>query len=339
MTGPQPVQQSGSAPETLKEVLITRQLAFRRLPAPRSGQEVSSLKQLADCFRAPEGVILQKFTDLTLEVCDAGSAGVSLLETSDSGEEIFCWAALSGGLAPCAGFTTSRYASASGACLDEGGPILLDRPARAFLYLDEIRIPIVEGLVLPLYDGNGRALGTVWVVFHDERRQFDGEDLRLMESLTQLLSTGLETARKIRAAEAKSRMMRVGAAVALALTRRDTLRTMLQGCAQSIVDYLDATFARIWTVSPGGLELVLQASAGLYTHLDGPHSRVPVGTLKIGRIAAERKPHLTNDVLSDPQVSDPEWARQQAHGRFRRLSADRERGTGGGNGVLCPSPA
>jgi PAS domain S-box-containing protein len=55
----------------------------------------------------------------------------------------------------------------------------------------------------------------------------------------------------------------------------------------------------------------LQASAGLYTHLDGPHSRVPVGQYKIGLIAQERKPHLTNTVADDPRVSDQEWARRE----------------------------
>jgi signal transduction histidine kinase len=57
--------------------------------------------------------------------------------------------------------------------------------------------------------------------------------------------------------------------------------------------------------------LELKASAGLYTHLDGPHSRIKVGEFKIGRIASSRKPHLTNDVPHDPDVSDQEWARQE----------------------------
>ncbi len=54
-----------------------------------------------------------------------------------------------------------------------------------------------------------------------------------------------------------------------------------------------------------------QASAGMYTHIDGPHSRVPVGQLKIGVIAQERRPHLTNQVVGDPQVHDQEWARRE----------------------------
>jgi signal transduction histidine kinase len=57
--------------------------------------------------------------------------------------------------------------------------------------------------------------------------------------------------------------------------------------------------------------LELQASAGMYTHTDGLHSRVPVGELKIGLIAEERQPHLTNAVSSDPRVSDKEWARRE----------------------------
>ncbi len=57
--------------------------------------------------------------------------------------------------------------------------------------------------------------------------------------------------------------------------------------------------------------LLLQASAGLYTHLDGPHGRVPVGQFKIGLIAQEGAAHLTNDVLNDPRVGDKQWARRE----------------------------
>ncbi|HYY43093.1 MAG TPA: GAF domain-containing protein, partial [Pyrinomonadaceae bacterium] len=76
----------------------------------------------------------------------------------------------------------------------------------------------------------------------------------------------------------------------------------------ALVRHLDAAFARIWTLDEEAQVLELRASAGLYTHLDGPHSRVPVGQYKIGLIAKERAPHMTNDVLHDPRVSDHEWA-------------------------------
>ena len=103
----------------------------------------------------------------------------------------------------------------------------------------------------------------------------------------------------------------LGADVGAALTQISALPQTLQRCAQAVVQHLDAAFARVWTLSPTGDMLELQASAGLYTHLNGPHSRVPVGAYKIGLIAQERQPHLTNDVANDARVSDPEWAKRE----------------------------
>ncbi|MBA3539523.1 MAG: PAS domain-containing sensor histidine kinase [Deltaproteobacteria bacterium] len=54
--------------------------------------------------------------------------------------------------------------------------------------------------------------------------------------------------------------------------------------------------------------LELRASAGMYTHVDGPHGRVPVGKFKIGLIAEEQVAHVSNDVPNDPRVGDPAWA-------------------------------
>jgi PAS domain S-box-containing protein len=99
--------------------------------------------------------------------------------------------------------------------------------------------------------------------------------------------------------------------VGAALTRSYTLKGMLQLCAEALVRHLDATFARIWAFNEAENILELKASAGLYTHIDGPHSRVPMDELKIGRIARERAPHLTNDVLNDPCVGDKEWAKRE----------------------------
>jgi PAS domain S-box-containing protein len=104
------------------------------------------------------------------------------------------------------------------------------------------------------------------------------------------------------------RTAQLGAEVGRILTGNDSLRDQLQACTASIVRHLDAAFARIWTLSSDGRVLELQASAGLYTHLDGPHGQVPVGSLKIGLIAEKRVPHFTNDVQHDPRVGDHEWA-------------------------------
>lgn len=99
--------------------------------------------------------------------------------------------------------------------------------------------------------------------------------------------------------------------VGLALIQSTSLQEMMQHCAEALVAHFDAAFARIWTFNTETQVLELQASAGLYTHLNGPHSRIPMGTFKIGLIASERLPHLTNAVLGDPRVSDQEWARRE----------------------------
>ena len=109
----------------------------------------------------------------------------------------------------------------------------------------------------------------------------------------------------------RARLAALGAEVGVALTQKADLQETLQRCAEAMVRHLDAAFARIWTLDRGGRVLELQASAGLYTHLDGPHGRVPVGKFKIGLIAQERQPHLTNTVWDDPRVSDKEWAKRE----------------------------
>ena len=122
------------------------------------------------------------------------------------------------------------------------------------------------------------------------------------------------TARKTSEAELARRVHQaaLGAEVGAALAEGGApLRQVLQLCAEAVVKHLDAAFARIWTLEHGSDVLELQASAGMYTHTDGPHGRVPVGRFKIGLIAAERKPHLTNSVVGDPRVGDQEWARRE----------------------------
>jgi anti-anti-sigma regulatory factor len=109
----------------------------------------------------------------------------------------------------------------------------------------------------------------------------------------------------------RERAALLGADVGLALTEGAGIGPMLQMCAEALVRHLDAAFGRVWTLDEANNLLILQASAGMYTHLDGPHGRVPVGKFKIGMIAAERRPHLTNEVVGDPRVGDQEWARRE----------------------------
>lgn len=105
--------------------------------------------------------------------------------------------------------------------------------------------------------------------------------------------------------------------ISAALAESDTpLRRILERSAEAMVQHLGAAFARIWTLNKGANVLELQASAGLYTDIDGPHARVPVGAFKIGLIAEERQPHITNEVHTDPRVSDKDWAKREGMSAF-----------------------
>jgi len=113
-----------------------------------------------------------------------------------------------------------------------------------------------------------------------------------------------------------------------------SLYEKMEHVTNGVVEIFDADFARIWIVNQGDLCefgcmhadvndgphvcrdrdrcLRLVASSGRYTHIDGTvHRRVPFGSYKIGRVAAaEEAGFITNDVVNDERVHNPEWARE-----------------------------
>ena len=113
------------------------------------------------------------------------------------------------------------------------------------------------------------------------------------------------------ALEERNRLLELDTEVARCLNQNLDLHSLLQGCTEAIVTHLHAAFARIWVFNEDEQMLVLKASAGMYTHLDGSHSRVPLGQLKIGQIAQDKKAILTNAVIGDPRIPEQEWAKQE----------------------------
>lgn len=146
-----------------------------------------------------------------------------------------------------------------------------------------------------------------WIAAQGRTFFEDGRAMRCIGTLRDV------TARRSaeRALLQSARRAQLGAEVGAALASRGSLDEQLRRCVQAMVTNLDAAFARLWILDETAQVLVLRASMGLYTHLDGPHSRVPVGTLKIGRIAQERRPHFSNDVLADDSVVDRAWAARE----------------------------
>jgi DNA-binding CsgD family transcriptional regulator len=75
-----------------------------------------------------------------------------------------------------------------------------------------------------------------------------------------------------------------------------------------LVQKFDCVFARIWLMEPDRTTLKLVASAGLYQRIDGFFARVPVGAFKVGKIAQNQIPFLSNQLAAETWVLDRNWA-------------------------------
>ena len=174
----------------------------------------------------------------------------------------------------------------------------------------------VDFLIKPLIPAVLRAKVAGFVELYEKTREIrrQANELRLRERQGFEQKLAEENAR-LRAQQAvieeQTRLATFGRDVGLALNQGDTIPVMLRACAEAMVHNLNGAFARIWTLNEMEDVLELQASAGMYTHTDGPHARIPVGQYNIGLIARERRPHLTNAVVGDPRVHNQEWAKRE----------------------------
>ncbi len=113
--------------------------------------------------------------------------------------------------------------------------------------------------------------------------------------------------------------------ITMKMTSSLNLHEVLNTITEGLVDDLDAAFARIWLIGPGDLCaecykaadcanrercLHLEASAGMYTNLSGEYRRIPLGALKIGRIAQGEGRMCTNDVLNEERLPNKQWLRE-----------------------------
>jgi GAF domain-containing protein len=175
----------------ISSVLITAQLSARPTRKKNHEQVSTALDKLATRVSWVEQELLDTLVRAALELCDAGTAGFSVLYEE---EKVFRWDAIAGDLAAAKGGTTPSKWSPCGTTLDLGAPQLFSLPSRCFEYFANSPHQIVEGLVVPVYAGD-RPLGTLWVASHDERK-FDKEDVQVLERLASLCGTAVGTMRE-----------------------------------------------------------------------------------------------------------------------------------------------
>jgi PAS domain S-box-containing protein len=179
----------------IDDVIITPDLWSRPNRAPDFEAENRALTSLAAALSESPESIFQKLVDAARELCQAGSAGISLLEG-----DVFRWRATSGEYTPYLGETLPRYFSPCGTVLDRNACLLMSDPVRFFPYIEKLLAPVREVLLIPFHDGS-TPIGTLWVVGHDAQTRFNSEDVRVLTSLTKFGAIAVSLLGRVRDAE------------------------------------------------------------------------------------------------------------------------------------------
>ena len=174
-----------------QSMLSVDELNRRPTRDPDHEAESRALVALAQEMAVSPDRILHKLAETALKLCGAHSAGLSLLEEADQRQR-FHWRVIVGAWEHNLNGGTPRDFGPCGTVLDQNVPLICTRPERDFPYWNEVKPVLDEGLLIPFYV-NGEAIGTIWVIAHDESCRFDREDLRLMMSLGAFTGAAYQT--------------------------------------------------------------------------------------------------------------------------------------------------
>ena len=162
----------------LESILCTEELRRRPLRPPDYEKENRALVALSGALADSPSSILQTLADTILDVSQADSSGLSLL-TKDDGGKRFYWPAIAGMWKPHVGGGTPRDFGPCGDVLDRNITLLFRHFERRYTYFLPVTPPVEECLLVPFYV-EGKAVGTIWAIIHNDRRKFDTEDERLI---------------------------------------------------------------------------------------------------------------------------------------------------------------
>jgi signal transduction histidine kinase len=175
---------------SLESILCTDELRKRPSRAPDYQKENSALVALSNALADSPRTVLQTLAETILEVCESGSAGISLL-TKDDGGKRFYWPAIAGKWKTHIGGGTPRDFGPCGDVLDRNTTLLFTHVERRYTYFQPV-VPLVEEALLVPFYVEDKAVGTIWAVSHDPQRKFDTEDERILTSLGKFASSAYQ---------------------------------------------------------------------------------------------------------------------------------------------------
>jgi hypothetical protein len=138
------------------------------------------LKRLTRVLAESPDTVLQELVEAACELCNAGSAGISM-ETSDiDGNAVSHWVALTGVYAPFRNAMVPQAYMPCKPCLALQRPQLIRIPSEHFEATMNVHVPpVTEGILLPWNSDGQRA--TIWVVSHDSLGTFTRADYDLLQ--------------------------------------------------------------------------------------------------------------------------------------------------------------
>jgi len=172
-----------------RDVIITSEFQRRRTRPENPALELAALKHLTNFLTAEPSDVLNELATVLVQVCDAGSAGVTLEERRHPTETLQC-AATAGQLASERHPWVPRE-SPSGAVIDSQRAEVFHRPERLYATLRHDTLTFEELLVVPWQLSSGRK-GAVWVALHESGRHLNPEDLRLVTAISDFARHALQ---------------------------------------------------------------------------------------------------------------------------------------------------
>jgi len=112
------------------------------------------------------------------------------------------------------------------------------------------------------------------------------------------------------AAFEQARLAAFGAEIGLALTRRDSLKAILDRCAKAMAQYLNAGVAQILSFESKGQDFEALATAGPLMERREFRGKVPDVSLDLASLA-EGKPTIIKQLLGDSRVADQELVKRE----------------------------
>ncbi len=178
--------------QLLTEIDATTLLESRPQRTPDWRQEAEALASLAEVFAEAPDKLAQALVEAAVSMTGAQAAGISIDEVH-SVPRVFRWVATAGTYSRYVNGTMPWDFSPCGEVLRKDAPILMREMQKLYAYVKDLNEPPHEVLLVP-FRHKGVPVGTVWVVSHDDRKHFDSEDLRIVQTLTRFAAAGVETA-------------------------------------------------------------------------------------------------------------------------------------------------